>query len=258
MTTPSPPLVASRLEKAATDNGFDVPLGREGDWLAFASSQTSLRVWLATFGHALYLVAFSQLRVTVELGELGTPLVSPLPQGAVTGRSVGTAQDLHELVRRAFQLSKVPPDEPLEAFERAARAMPRKTEAERLYVQRVGQEYFREELLRYWQGRCAVTGLGVEELLRASHIKPWAHCASNEERLDVFNGFLLAPHLDVAFDRGFITVADDGALVLAGALDAEARRLLGLDASLRVRALDDRHRRYLPWHREKVFQKARS
>jgi hypothetical protein len=50
MTTPSPPLVASRLEKAASDNGFDLTLGREADWLAFTSSQTSLRVWLATFG----------------------------------------------------------------------------------------------------------------------------------------------------------------------------------------------------------------
>jgi hypothetical protein len=254
MTTPLPPLVATRLEKAAVDNGFDVELGPQGDWLAFASSQTSLRIWLATFGNALYMVALSQLRVAAELGEQGTPLASPLPSGAVTGRTVGTVPELHALLLRAFQLSKALPDEPLLAFEKATRAMPTTTEAERLVVRRVGQEYFREGLMQYWRRRCAVTGLGVERLLRASHIKPWAACASDQERLDVFNGFLLAPHLDAAFDAGFITVADDGAVVLSNALDIEARRLLGLDSPHRVNALDDRHRKYLPWHREKVFK----
>jgi len=62
-------------------------------------------------------------------------------------------------------------------------------------------------LLDLWEGRCAVTGLAVPELLRASHIKPWADCETDAERLDVYNGFLLAPHLDAAFDLGFITVA---------------------------------------------------
>ena len=52
-----------------------------------------------------------------------------------------------------------------------------------------------------------MTGLDVPELLRASHIKPWADCGTDAERLDVFNGLLLAPHLDAAFDAGFITIA---------------------------------------------------
>ncbi|MDC0682621.1 HNH endonuclease signature motif containing protein [Sorangium atrum] len=50
-----------------------------------------------------------------------------------------------------------------------------------------------------------MTGLAVPALLRASHIKPWADCETDAERLDVYNGILLAPHLDAAFDRGFIT-----------------------------------------------------
>jgi hypothetical protein len=104
--------------------------------------------------------------------------------------------------------------------------LPRSTEAERLVVQRAGQGVFRGGLLEYWDGRCAVTGLAVPELLRASHIKPWADCASDAERLDVFNGLLLAPHLDAAFDCGFITVADDGAVVVSSGLGETARRLL--------------------------------
>jgi putative restriction endonuclease len=73
---------------------------------------------------------------------------------------------------------------------------------ERLLVHRVGQDVFRAGRIDYWEGRCAITGLGVVELLRASHIKPWAACDLDAERLDVLNGLLLAPHLDAAFDRG--------------------------------------------------------
>ena len=54
-----------------------------------------------------------------------------------------------------------------------------------------------------------MTGLAITALLRASHIKPWADCETDAERLDVYNGILLAPHLDAAFDRGFITLRDD-------------------------------------------------
>jgi hypothetical protein len=72
----------------------------------------------------------------------------------------------------------------------------------------------------------------------------------------VFNGFLLAPHLDAAFDAGFITVDEDGGVVVSGALGAEDRALLGLDAPLRVRALTEGHRHFLGWHWEKVFKGA--
>ena len=39
MTTALSPIIVSRLEEAATDNGFDQELEREGDWLVFASTQ---------------------------------------------------------------------------------------------------------------------------------------------------------------------------------------------------------------------------
>lgn len=215
-----------------------------------------LRVWLGQFGDAVFLGAFSQLHVARALGEYGTPSPSPLPGTAVAGRVVSDIPALHRLLRRAFQLSKTLPDELLHAFNKQTAAMPRSTEAERLIVARVGQDLFRQGLLDYWEGRCAVTGLAIPELLRASHIKPWADCGTDAERLDVFNGLLLAPNLDAAFDRGFITVADDGAVLGAADLDDEARRILGIDRPMRVRALNDGHRAYLPWHRANVFRRA--
>ncbi len=48
------PLVATRLSKAAVDNGFDRELPPEGSWLAFASTQAPLRLWLSAFGDAVF------------------------------------------------------------------------------------------------------------------------------------------------------------------------------------------------------------
>jgi hypothetical protein len=256
VTTALSPITASRLEKVAADNGFDRELPREGHWLPFASTQCPLRIWLGTFSDALLLAAFSQQNVTVALGDYGTPLAAPLPIGALGGRSVTEIPALHRLLARAFQLSKTLPDELLHTFQKEVAGLPRTTEAERLVVERVGQDVFRKGLIDFWEGRCAITGLAVPELLRASHIKPWADCDSDAQRLDVYNGILLAPNLDAAFDRGFMTVADDGEVIWAGSMGEEARRALGVAGPLRVRKLADGHRAYLPWHRTKVFRGA--
>jgi putative restriction endonuclease len=244
------------LEKLAVDNGFDRELPREREWLAFASTHCPLRIWLSAPGETLFAAALSQSNVAAAL-DLGAAASSFLPEGAVAARVVTDIPALYRLVRRAFQLSKALPHELLHTFEKQIAGLPRSTEAERLVVQRVGQGVFRGGLLEYWEGRCAVTGLDVPALLRASHIKPWADCASDAERLDVFNGLLLAPHLDAVFDCGFITVADDGAVVVANGLGEAARELLGLASPRFVTALAPGHRTYLPWHRERVFRTTR-
>lgn len=252
------PHTITRFEKAAYDNGFDVEGPRIDDWLTFTSSQTSLRIWLSGIGDTLFIVAVSRWEVFEALDALGVTWKSSLPPGALAARSVSDLAALHRLVRRAFQLSRALPNEPLQVFLQKTASMPTTTEAERLVIQRVGQDVFRNGLIDYWEGRCAITGLAVVELLRASHIKPWADCAIDAERLDVFNGLLLAPHLDAAFDRGFITVDDDGRVVLAESLDASARAPLGLDGPLQISNLTDAHRAYLAWHRRHVFRGERT
>lgn len=247
------PIVVSRLEKAATDNGFDQLQAPEGGWLIVASTQCPMRVWLGALSDSVFLAAFSHQNVARALSDYGTPMGGPMPKGAAGGREVPNMPTLHRLLRRAFLLSKALPNELLHTYEKQVAALPRRTEAERLVIQRVGQNLFRDGLLDLWERRCAVTGLAVPALLRASHIKPWADCESDAERLDVYNGILLAPHLDAAFDRGFITVLDDGTIAVSDALDASAREILGLDRPLRVRGITEGHRNYLPWHRNSVF-----
>jgi hypothetical protein len=249
------PVSITRLEKAATDNGFDLDLGRTADWLHFGSSQTSTRVWLTAVGEAPFLVALSRADVLDALTTVGVQLSDRLPAGAAGGRSVADIPALHHLLRRAFQLSRTLPDALLHAFQGEIASLPRSTEMERLVVQRVGQDIFRRGLIEYWDGRCAITGLAVTDLLRASHIKPWASCECDAERLDVFNGLLLGPHLDAAFDCGFITIAQDGAVLVSNTLPDNARAILGLEQPLRVRSLHPAHERYLPWHRTRVFRR---
>ena len=244
----------TRLEKAATDNGFDLDLEHTADWLSFGSSQTSMRIWLTAIGESQILVATSRADVLNGLAGLSVGFTDLLPSGAAGALSVSDIAALHRLLRRAFQLSRTLPDALLQVFEDATADLPRATEAERLVIQRVGQDIFRRGLFEYWDGRCAITGLGVPELLRASHIKPWADCDTDAERLDVFNGLLLAPHLDAALDSGFITIAEDGTVLLSDALSSGARAALGLDGSLKVHGLHHAHERFLPWHRSKILR----
>ena len=102
------------------------------------------------------------------------------------------------------------------------------------------------------------TGIAVPELLRASHAKPWAKCATDAERLNVFNGFLLCAHLDALFDQGLMTFDSAGNAVFSHKLDAGTRIKLSLDHSCKLRWKTASHETFLAWHREHVFIKRAS
>jgi predicted restriction endonuclease len=99
-----------------------------------------------------------------------------------------------------------------------------------------------------------VTGLDVPELLRASHIRPWAQCETDEQRLDVFNGLLLAPHLDALFDAGLMTVTEDSKVEISSLLSSDQRSSLGLQAEMAVAGLSERNHAYLSFHRLVVWR----
>jgi hypothetical protein len=81
-------VTASRLEKAAVDNGFDRELPAIGEWLAFASTQSPLRIWLGLTTGGACVLALSQHNVAVVLGTLGESSEEVLPPGAVGARVV--------------------------------------------------------------------------------------------------------------------------------------------------------------------------
>jgi hypothetical protein len=127
------------------------------------------------------------------------------------------------------------------------------TEVERMVRKRVGQNKFREAMLDYWGGACAVTGVTIQEVLRASHAKPWAECATDAERLDVFNGFLLHANLDALFDRFLISFDEQGALLIGSSLSEQDLIRLGVTRNMTLRSITHHHQEYLAFHRARFM-----
>jgi predicted restriction endonuclease len=101
----------------------------------------------------------------------------------------------------------------------------------------------------YWGGRCPLTGITNADLLRASHIVPWAECDTDEKRLDVHNGLLLSALWDAAFDAGLVSFADDGAAIASSRLTSDAAAALGLNNAKKLTGLTAGHLANLVWHR---------
>jgi hypothetical protein len=156
---------------------------------------------------------------------------------------------LYAALQRVYELSVSLPNAPLREFELQIQGLPRTTEAERLVVQRIGQDIFRARLIDYWQSRCPLTGIADPELLRASHIVPWADCESDAERLDVHNGLLLSALWDAAFDRALVTFDDEGNPQFSPELSEQARAELRWSSPI---SLTDEHRRRLARHRKRA------
>lgn len=115
---------------------------------------------------------------------------------------------------------------------------------------RMGQGAYRKKMMRIWGGQCAVTGCVIDCALIASHAKAWKD-SDNTERLDPYNGLLLAASVDRLFDQGLIAFADQGQLLVSSGLDQAALASVGLSIESRLRFVHERHSSYLRAHRVK-------
>lgn len=88
----------------------------------------------------------------------------------------------------------------------------------------------------------------------ASHIKPFVDSLAQEE-YDPQNGLLLGKDLDFMFDQGYISVADDGKIILCDGIKSkivEYHRLENLYIDTRL--LTPERREYLNYHRNYIFK----
>ena len=128
----------------------------------------------------------------------------------------------------------------------------KRTEIETLIKARLGQGRFRQKLLELYPN-CPLTGLDVQSLLIASHIKPWSKC-NNEERLDPSNGLMLAPNIDALFDSGLITFDIDGTIKISPKINPENQKRLGISPDMKLK-IKPESEEYFEYHRNHVFQK---
>ncbi len=239
------------FERLTEDNGFGLPQPPEDDWAVFTGLTCPYRLWIARL-EPRWLVGLAHDGVMAELGsEHG---IAPLrrPDGGTTV----AVDELGPILRRLLRLVRSLPTAPLDRFLEQIRSLPTTTEEERLAVERIGQDVFKDALLDYWGAACPLSGVTHPRLLRASHIKPWAACETDAERLDVHNGLLLAAHLDAAFDAGLISFADDGKLLVSATLSRADRARLRLDQLPALRGLLKPHMLFLRGHRATVFRAA--
>ena len=184
------------------------------------------------------------------LAEIGEPLFEMIAQ---RGGLAATAPAEPDPATRSGADLAADLDAEAEAAIRGDSSLDETTRQE-LVSSRRGQGKFRRAVRRL-SNHCPLTGLVHDGLLTASHIKPWRSCDTSDERLDGYNGLLLAPQIDRLFDRGFITFQDDGVVLVCGAIDDDALTALGCPnlRTAKAPAFAARSRPYLDYHRTHVF-----
>lgn len=239
----------SLVTMAGYDNGWEVASeGEDSVILTSANHRTTARVLQESSGWTVQLPTgrLTEELARIEDGFMATGLAFQAPSERALGN----------LLAHAARLARTLPDLPRQNYEQAVAEelfylskSTASTEVERLVRQRVGQNVYRESLLDYWGGACAVTGIAVPELLRASHARAWSECSTDADRLNVFNGFLLVAHLDALFDRHLMTFSATGEATFAPPISTEVKLRLGITDSLKLRWLSPGHEPFLTEHR---------
>ncbi len=65
---------------------------------------------------------------------------------------------------------------------------------------------FKKYVFATYEDKCAISGVSNSALLRASHIKPFSACKSNNDKVAATNGILLNAFYDACFDKGYFTI----------------------------------------------------
>ena len=149
-------------------------------------------------------------------------------------------------------------NQPTVAIEYLGHDLPVGREREVITTQRANQSYFRNALLENYERRCCVSGLAVESLLVASHIKPWSEADPATERLSPENGLLLDALHDRAFDKGLMTIDYDLRVVVSQKVprDEAGESLLWRYAgrTINVPGRFKPRREFIEYHNDVIFQ----
>jgi putative restriction endonuclease len=247
------PLKRALIEKAGHDHGFEHTVSATGAAVTLGSARHPARVAVSLLQQG-YAVTLVQGPPTLQPELERSFAMCPRNDAAFVAN---TDAELAGWLHRASALAQSLPNQAAVDFDtevqHALAALPsheiQSTEVQRLVRQRVGQDRYRQAMLSYWGGACAVTGLTLAPALRASHAKPWAVCSSDSERLDVFNGFLLSANLDALFDKFLITFSNTGQIMISDKVDELNRQVLGVCSQMSLRWIANEHLMYLEFHR---------
>ena len=80
----------------------------------------------------------------------------------------------------------------------------------RTIIQRRGQRRFRDSLISAYEGKCAITGCSILDILEAAHIIPYLGAYTDK----ISNGLLLRADLHTLFDCGLLAIGPETKQVL--------------------------------------------
>lgn len=252
-STHYPFAVLSELRDAANEHGYRIGPEQAGGWLFFRSATAPGEIAVAATDIGLDGPLFLSLSHPGAARELDAEVAAPPANGHSAAFVFLDRDALFKAVSDVYRLSVSLPTQPLEEY-LADTAGLGDTELEKIQKIRIGQERFREALMVYWNRRCPITGISEPELLRASHIIPWAECDSDAERLNLYNGLLLSSLWDAAFDAGLLTFDNDGRAMPSPLLGSAAIAKLEIGGAP-VLSLTPEHRARLTWHRQNRWRK---
>jgi len=134
----------------------------------------------------------------------------------------------------------------------------------RLVKVRRYQNKLRQYILQE-RGCCQISGIKISDFLEAAHIKPYSE---DDGKVDPNNGLLLSQLWHKAFDKGYITFADDGTLLTSDCFEKmeSSDKQIFTSSSFGKLQFINKHgqiedykvpeemKRYLKYHRENIFK----
>lgn len=244
------------VEKAGHDFGFEYTVCETPESLTLGSARHQLQVDI-TCVNENYCLLFSNAKQQL-LNELKRDF--PVENREIL---IDSLQSMAVIFKRASALAHSLPNQAEDDFESVLKAELNKlpdsiknTEVVCMVHQRVGQDIYRKAMLDYWENACAVTGIALPDVLRASHTLAWAKCESDAQRLDVYNGLLLSANLDALFDRYLISFDCNGKLLMSSKISHVDLELLGLNKNMKLRWVTTEHEVYLSQHRKLMYSRS--
>lgn len=126
------------------------------------------------------------------------------------------------------------------------------TERLSIIKSRIGQTEYRQGLLGKYK-KCQLCGIDIQELLVASHIKPWSE-STDKEKLDLNNGLLLCCIHDKLFDIGLISFNESGEIIISNKISKSLFNDLNLINYNKI-DINYKTKKYLNWHMKNKFIK---
>ena len=125
-----------------------------------------------------------------------------------------------------------------------------------VYIRTVQGE-FRSALFVKTPHKCPVCGFDFENLLIASHIKPYAKCEDTYDAMNPNNGLLMCPICDNLFEQAnYITIDYKTGNVICDTNIKDEKSLQYLhDCTVSYDYIGCERRHYLKWHNDRFYEK---